>query len=102
MPCLRFRKLLGYENEPEKFENTFRFVSLKEYVIYQLTGEFYIDYSLASATGLVNLLDLNWDKEALKFAQLDASYFSFRIKTKKALIKIAQATSKHAANYWKL
>lgn len=64
------------ENEPEKFEKAAKFISLKEYVIYQLTGDFYIDYSLASATGIFNLLELNWDKEALRFAQIDASYFS--------------------------
>jgi gluconokinase len=64
------------ENEPIKFKKTTKFVSLKEYVIHHLTGEFYIDYSLASATGLFNLLELDWDKDALSFAQLDTSYFS--------------------------
>lgn len=64
------------ENEPEKFEKISRFVSLKEYVIYQLTGEFCVDYSMASATGLFNLDQLNWDADAMKFANLDDSYFS--------------------------
>ena len=32
-----------------------KFLSIKSYIIQQLTGEYLIDYSLASATGLLNI-----------------------------------------------
>lgn len=65
-----------HQHDPKRVGLTRRYVSLKEYVTYQLTGEFFIDYSLASATGLFNLKEKKWDTAALKFAHVDASYFS--------------------------
>ncbi|UBM57342.1 gluconokinase [Marinilongibacter aquaticus] len=64
------------ENDPGKFEKTAKFISLKEYIVYQLTGEYYVDYSLASATGIFNLEQRQWDSEALAYLALDESYFS--------------------------
>jgi gluconokinase len=55
-------------NDKEKFKKTSRFLSVKSYIIQQLTGEYFIDYSLASATGLLNIHSLNWEQEALDFA----------------------------------
>jgi gluconokinase len=62
--------------DPKRFEKTSRFISLKEYFIFQLTGEYMIDYSLASATGFFNFNTLAWEEESLKFAGVDKSYFS--------------------------
>jgi gluconokinase len=42
-----------------------RFVSIKEYIIYRLTGEWIIDWALASATGLFDIHRLRWDPAAL-------------------------------------
>jgi gluconokinase len=64
------------KHQPDKFEKTSKFISLKEYVIYQLTGEFIIDYSLASATGLFNIDEYKWDEDALKLAEVNDTYFS--------------------------
>ena len=55
-------------NEKEKFSQAAKFLSLKTYVIQQLTGEYLIDYSLASATGLMNIHTLKWEKNSLDFA----------------------------------
>jgi gluconokinase len=65
-----------YKYDPAKFQQTARYVSIKEYVIYQLTGEFFVDYSLASATGLFNLRNKEWDETAMQYAHVDSSYFS--------------------------
>ena len=51
-----------------KFDRTARFLSLKSYIIQQLTGENIIDYSLASATGLFNIHRFDWDQAALDHA----------------------------------
>lgn len=48
-----------------------KFISIKEYVIYRLTGRFIADWSIASATGLFDIRTCQWDKTAL--ALLDIS-----------------------------
>lgn len=55
-------------HDESRFKKTAKFFSIKSYIIQQLTGENIIDYSLASATGLFNIHQLKWDKEALNFA----------------------------------
>ena len=53
------------ENEPEIFGNAHKFIGIKEYVWHKLFGHYEIDVSLASATGMMNIKDLCWDKKAL-------------------------------------
>ncbi len=62
--------------EPERFKKTFKFISLKEYIIFQLTGQYVIDYSLASATGLFNIHSLTWETNALDYAGINSSNLS--------------------------
>lgn len=59
-------------NEPEKFKMASKFLSLKSYILQQLTGEYMIDYSIASATGLLNIHKIKWEPDALKFASISA------------------------------
>ncbi len=53
-----------------------RFVSIKEFVIESLTGERCVDHSVASSTGLFDVARLQWDREALEFAGIDAGRLS--------------------------
>lgn len=55
-------------HEKEQFAKTSKFISIKTYIIQQLTGEYLIDYSLASATGLMNIQQMKWDTDALYYA----------------------------------
>ena len=55
------------------FKKTYKFLSIKSYIIQQLTGEYLIDFSLASATGLFNNRHLTWDADALDFAGINAA-----------------------------
>jgi gluconokinase len=55
-------------NEKDRFKQTSKILSLKSYIIQQLTGEYLIDYSIASATGLLNIHKIKWETDALKFA----------------------------------
>jgi gluconokinase len=43
-----------------------RFISIKEYVLSRLTGEFLADWSIASATGLFDIRTRAWDAGALE------------------------------------
>jgi gluconokinase len=55
------------ENEPEIFEKTYKFISLKEYIWHHLTGEYVIDSSMASGTGMMNIECLCWNDKILDF-----------------------------------
>ncbi len=59
-------------HDPEKFNQTRKFLSIKSYVVQQLTGSCIIDHSIASATGLMNIHTLSWDASALEFAGISA------------------------------
>jgi gluconokinase len=58
-------------NDKERFRQTSKFLSIKSYIIKQLTDEYIIDYSIASATGLLNIHKIKWDADALKFAGIN-------------------------------
>jgi len=42
-------------NEKDSFKAAKKFLSIKTYIIQQLTGEYIIDHSVASATGMLNI-----------------------------------------------
>ncbi|RYZ61398.1 MAG: gluconokinase [Chitinophagaceae bacterium] len=55
-------------NDQDRFAATQKFLSIKTYIIQQLTGEYVVDYSVASATGMLNIYTLQWEDDALKHA----------------------------------
>ncbi|WP_214744450.1 gluconokinase [Exiguobacterium sp. s189] len=70
---------------PDVFEQTDKFVSIKEYVFYRLTGRFVVDHSIASATGLFNLKQQDWDTEALEVAGVTPERLSELVPTTEIL-----------------
>ncbi|MES2827618.1 MAG: gluconokinase [Bacteroidota bacterium] len=69
------------ENEPKIFRETYKFISIKEYIWYRLFGEFKVDYSIASATGLFHILHLRWHQSALQLAQINELQLSNPVPT---------------------
>ena len=57
--------------EPKIFKQTAMFADLKTYVLFQLYERFVIDYSLGSATGMMNLEQLDWDHKALELLGIE-------------------------------
>jgi gluconokinase len=53
------------EKQPGLFSAASKFISIKEFVLYHLCGEYVIDYSVASATGLFDTRSRQWGTEAL-------------------------------------
>lgn len=53
-----------------------RFISIKEYVIFRLTGHFVTDWSLASATGMLDVKRRRWDDRALNLVQITPANLS--------------------------
>lgn len=58
-------------NDRERFSATQKFISIKTYIIQQLTGEYVVDYSVASATGMLNIYSLQWEDDALHYAGIN-------------------------------
>jgi len=56
------------DNMKQVFENTSKFVSIKEYVFSKLFNKYVVDYSIASATGLFDIYKLRWNKNSLEVA----------------------------------
>lgn len=69
-----------YENK-EIYEKTAKWISIKEYVFYQFFGEYIVDYSIASATGLFNLRELDWDQEVMRLLGLTKNHLSQPVQT---------------------
>jgi gluconokinase len=60
-------------NDKERYKKTSKFIQLKTYIIQQLTGEYLIDYSLASASGLLNIHKISWEPAAMQYAGINPS-----------------------------
>ena len=69
------------EEESEIFYRAAKYISIKEYILYQLFGRYIVDYSVASATGLLNLRSLTWDEEALNLAGVQQDQLSELVPT---------------------
>jgi len=68
-PMSPLLKITWIKNQDkERFRQTSKFLSIKSYIIQQLTGECLMDYSIASATGLLNIHKIQWEQSALKHA----------------------------------
>ncbi len=52
---------------------TVRYVSIKDYVVFRLTGRWITDWSTASASGLLDITRKIWDDEALTLAGINTS-----------------------------
>ncbi len=64
------------QEQPALFQQAERFVSAKEYVFHQLTGQYWVDYSLAAGSGLLNTHTLTWDDTALGLADITSDRLS--------------------------
>jgi gluconokinase len=73
------------ECKPDTFANAAKFISVKEYIFYQLFEQYVVDYAIASATGLFNLAQLDWDQDALAIAGIRADQLSQLVPTTQIL-----------------
>lgn len=73
------------QHQSEVFNSAFKFIGIKEYVFYKLSGEYIVDTSIASATGLLNIKTLQWDEEILNFIGLNSIKLSQVVSTKHIL-----------------
>ena len=69
------------EHQPLVMEKAFKFLSIKEYIWYKLFAEYAIDYSIASSTGLFNIISLEWHPQALELAGITEAKLSKPVAT---------------------
>ncbi|GAB3991618.1 gluconokinase [Spirosoma daeguense] len=69
------------QHDPRALHRTPHFGSIKEYLWHKLTGEFAIDFSMATATGLFNERKRQWSEKAMTFAGVRADQLSTPVPT---------------------
>ncbi|AZV56159.1 gluconokinase [Clostridium sp. AWRP] len=76
-PMYPLSNILWVKNKmPRVFKNTYKFVTIKEYIIFKLSGKFLIDVTDASAMGCLNINNFQWDEYILKnILQIDSDRF---------------------------
>ena len=53
-----------------------RFISIKDYILFQLTGRFITDWSMASSTGMMDIRNHCWDPSALSAIGISSEQLS--------------------------
>ncbi|MFN2459143.1 MAG: gluconokinase [Candidatus Velthaea sp.] len=74
LPVAKLRWLA--DNDPALFARARRFVGLKELFIHRWTGEWLVDWGIASASGLFSLARPQWDARGLEIAGVTAERLS--------------------------
>ena len=69
------------ENDPDTFAAARRWVGIKELVVHELTGQWLLDHSCASGTGLFDIRERRYDPEALELAGVEESQLSELVPT---------------------
>ena len=59
------------EKKPELFAQVQKWIGIKEYIIWRLTGKIMTDTTMAAGTGLLNLNNLSWDEDLLSQITLE-------------------------------
>ena len=76
-PMAPLAKLMWFrKHDRALFDAAQRWVGLKELISARLTGDWVIDHSCATGTGLLALATLDWDPEALALADVTAAQLS--------------------------
>ncbi|MDD3794380.1 MAG: xylulokinase [Lachnospiraceae bacterium] len=59
------------DNEPDIYEQTYKTLNAKDYIVFRLTGKFYTEYSDGNSMGCFDLNHLKWSEELISYAGID-------------------------------
>ncbi|WP_255639641.1 gluconokinase [Aquibacillus saliphilus] len=82
------------ETDYQAYRNATYFMSMKEYLLQKWFGKRVIDYSMASASGLMNIDKLEWDKEVLEIAGIKENQLSKIVPPTEVLTNIREDVAK--------
>ena len=81
-PMSPLSKITWLVNErPEIATKAKKYIGIKEYIFKKYFDQYVVDYSLASAMGMMNLKKLDWDEEALMIAGITQDQLSTLVPT---------------------
>jgi gluconokinase len=69
------------QNDAALFSEAHKFICIKEYIWHKLFKEFTIDHSMASCTGLFDIVQLKWHMDALNLAGINPAALSEPVPT---------------------
>lgn len=64
------------DHRPAIYRQAAKFIGIKEYIWHRLFGEYVIDHSIASATGLFDIYAFDWYAESLELADIGVGRLS--------------------------
>src|SRR5690606_15551733 len=67
--------------EPNIFAKAFKFISIKEFIWYRLFNIYEVDTSIASATGLFNITNFEWNNASLEIGGITTNQLSELVPT---------------------
>jgi gluconokinase len=73
------------DHQSEVFATAHKFIGIKEFIFYRFFGEYLIDHSIASATGLFDIYNKAWYAPALKAAGITEERLSAPVPTTYAI-----------------
>lgn len=82
------------ENQPEIYEQTYKTLNAKDYIVFRLTGNFYTDYSDGNSNGCYDLENWQWSEQLISYAGLDIEKFP---ELKPSTFKAGEITQKAAS-----
>ena len=75
-PSYGIQKLMWIrDNEPEIYEQTYKVLNAKDFIIFKLTGRFVTDYSDANSMGCFDINHMRWSERILEGAGIEADKF---------------------------
>ena len=87
-------KLLWMQkHEPELFGRIFKFVLPKDYISYRLTGDYGTDVVDASGTGLFDVQNKRWSKEAIEKLNLNPGMFPDVVESSQMLGRVRSSAA---------
>lgn len=88
-------KIMWIKNhKPEVYEKTRRILLMEDYIVYMLTGNAQIDYSLAARTMAFDIRNKCWSGEIFEAAEIDISLMSEPVPTGTKAGKIKSSIAK--------
>lgn len=69
------------ENSPALFSRTHKFISIKEFIWYKLFRVYEVDYSIAGASGMLDISSRSWSQDILRLAGIEENQLSQPVRT---------------------
>jgi gluconokinase len=82
------------KHQPDLIKKAFKFISIKDYVLHHLTGEWITDYSVASASGLFNLISLTWNNVSMIEAGITVDQLPTAVPTTQIITSVREEVCK--------